>query len=103
MRLVRYEHDGQTRVGVREGNTIIPTEHTDMLALIRAGRGAIQPLRDQALPLVSCRLLAPIAAPGKLLFSGLNYRSHTEENPNAVLPTYPQCFAKLPSAVIGPD
>ena len=46
--------------------------------------------------------MRPSPAPSKLLFSGLNYRSHTEENPGAVLPTYPQFFAKLPSAIIGP-
>jgi 2-keto-4-pentenoate hydratase/2-oxohepta-3-ene-1,7-dioic acid hydratase in catechol pathway len=103
MRLVRYEHAGQTQVGVREGDSILPTGYTDMLELIRAGRDRVATSREGALPLAACRLLAPIAAPGKLLFSGLNYRSHTEENPSAVLPTYPQCFAKLPSAVIGPD
>ena len=103
MRLVRYEHDGRIGVGVREGDAILPTGHTDMLGAIRAGRDAIVPAREGALSLAACRLLAPLAAPGKLLFSGLNYRSHTEENPSAVLPTYPQCFAKLPSAVIGPD
>jgi 2-keto-4-pentenoate hydratase/2-oxohepta-3-ene-1,7-dioic acid hydratase in catechol pathway len=47
-------------------------------------------------------LLAPIPRPGKILCSGVNYRSHVDENPNARLPDEPFFFAKLPSAVIGP-
>jgi 2-keto-4-pentenoate hydratase/2-oxohepta-3-ene-1,7-dioic acid hydratase in catechol pathway len=73
-----------------------------MLDLIRAGPGAVAETHAAPLPLEGCRLLAPLPAPSKLLFCGLNYRSHTEENPGAVLPTYPQFFAKLPSAIIGP-
>ena len=48
------------------------------------------------------RELAPVPNPGKIIFSSVNYRSHLEENPAAILPTYPQFFAKLPSSVIGP-
>ncbi len=102
MRIVRYEHDGRMGVGVREGARIVPTLHTDMLDLIRA-RTIQRAGAGDALPAAECRLLAPIPSPGKLLFSGLNYRSHKDENPGAVLPSYPHCFAKLPSSVIGPD
>ena len=49
------------------------------------------------------RLLAPIPRPGKILCSGINYRSHLEENPKAILPEEPFFFAKLPSTVIGPS
>lgn len=48
------------------------------------------------------RLLAPLPRPGKILCSGLNYHSHTEENPNAVFLEDPRFFAKLPNTVIGP-
>jgi 2-keto-4-pentenoate hydratase/2-oxohepta-3-ene-1,7-dioic acid hydratase in catechol pathway len=102
MRIVRYEHDGCIGVGVREGDLIRPTVHADVPALIRAG--AVQLATEGAeLPAAECRLLAPIPSPGKLIFSGLNYHSHKDENPDAVLPSYPHCFAKLPSSVIGPD
>ena len=47
-------------------------------------------------------LLAPVPRPGKILCSGINYRSHLHENPGARLPTEPFFFAKMPSAVIGP-
>ena len=48
------------------------------------------------------KLLAPIPRPGKILCSGLNYRSHVEENPNAKFLADPRFFAKLPNTVIGP-
>jgi 2-keto-4-pentenoate hydratase/2-oxohepta-3-ene-1,7-dioic acid hydratase in catechol pathway len=48
-------------------------------------------------------LLAPIPRPGKILCSGINYRSHLDENPDAILPEEPFFFAKMPSAVIGPN
>ncbi len=102
MKLVQYDHDGRSGVGVWTGDAIHPTRYDDLLALIRTGATTVE--TDGApLPLAQCRLHAPLRAPGKLLFSGLNYRSHTEENPGAVLPSAPQVFAKLPSAVIGPD
>jgi 2,4-diketo-3-deoxy-L-fuconate hydrolase len=40
--------------------------------------------------------------PSKLLFCGVNYASHKEENPGATLPLEPFFFAKLPSAIVGP-
>src|SRR5262245_60684449 len=92
---------------------------TDMLAFLRAGAGAMsaarqalafiaeQVIEEASQPLVyrfeEVRLLAPIPRPGKILCSGINYLSHKEENPAAVLPAEPFFFAKLPSAVIGPD
>ena len=51
----------------------------------------------------SLQLLAPIPRPGKILCSGINYRSHLQENPDAVLPEEPFFFAKLPSTVVGPS
>jgi 2-keto-4-pentenoate hydratase/2-oxohepta-3-ene-1,7-dioic acid hydratase in catechol pathway len=48
-------------------------------------------------------LVAPVPRPGKILCSGINYRSHLDENPDAILPEEPFFFAKLPSAVIGPN
>src|SRR5882724_9266359 len=48
------------------------------------------------------KLLAPIPRPGKILCSGLNYKSHVEENPNAKFLEDPRFFSKLPNTVIGP-
>jgi 2-keto-4-pentenoate hydratase/2-oxohepta-3-ene-1,7-dioic acid hydratase in catechol pathway len=44
----------------------------------------------------------PLGTPSKLLFCGVNYASHLDENPMGVLPEEPFFFAKLPSAIVGP-
>lgn len=48
------------------------------------------------------KILLPVR-PSQVLCSGLNYKSHVEENPNAKFLAEPRFFAKLPKAVIGPD
>lgn len=97
MRLVTFESGGRTGVGVRRGDTIVDTGLADMRDAIRAGAALVvegDVVDDPA-------LLAPLR-PGKILCSGVNYASHADENPNAVMPTEPFFFSKLPSAVIGP-
>lgn len=53
-------------------------------------------------PLSEVRLLPPLR-PGKVLCSGINYRAHATENPNARMPEEPFFFAKLPSSICGHD
>jgi 2-keto-4-pentenoate hydratase/2-oxohepta-3-ene-1,7-dioic acid hydratase in catechol pathway len=45
---------------------------------------------------------SPVKHPGKIFCSGLNYKSHVTENPNAKFLTDPRFFSKAPSIVIGP-
>jgi 2,4-didehydro-3-deoxy-L-rhamnonate hydrolase len=113
MKLVTYTHDGSgnelcgvlhgdhvhclTEAGIASSLMDIVTGGTDMLAKVELGWKAAP---KHALK--SLTLKAPIR-PGKLLCSGINYRSHADENPNAKMPTEPFFFAKLPSSVIGPD
>jgi 2-keto-4-pentenoate hydratase/2-oxohepta-3-ene-1,7-dioic acid hydratase in catechol pathway len=87
-----------------------------MLELIRGGPTALQrarqalafagkhPKRGQAFSYdpAKVKLLAPIPRPGKIFCSGLNYRSHVEENPGATFLADPRFFVKTSSAVIGP-
>jgi 2-keto-4-pentenoate hydratase/2-oxohepta-3-ene-1,7-dioic acid hydratase in catechol pathway len=103
--LVTYEAGGETGVGVLVDGQVHATEHTDMQALIDAGPAVWAALRAAPLGAVvpGAGLLAPLPSPGKLLFCGVNYPSHLEENPGAVLPETPFFFSKLPSAVVGPE
>lgn len=103
--LVTYQAGDGAAVGVLADGQVYATGHSDMLELIAAGPEAWSALRDADLgPMVSAaRLLAPLPAPGKLLFCGVNYPGHLEENPVAVLPETPFFFSKLPSAVVGPE
>jgi len=105
VRLVAFESGGRARVGVRSGEGVAPLPYEDMTALIRDGDRGLDAARQAAASgpsLQPDRLLAPLR-PGKILCSGVNYASHSEENPAAVLPAEPFFFSKLPSAVIGPD
>ena len=87
-----------------------------MLELIRGGDVALKrarqalifaeknPKRAKAFTydFAKIKVLAPIPRPGKIFCSGLNYRSHVEENPSAIFLTDPRFFVKVSSAVIGP-
>src|SRR5262245_4998169 len=90
----------------------------DMFAFIQLGAPALEAARDTlafmakrpALPVGErptylfdeVRILAPIPRPGKVLCSGLNYRSHVEENPNAKFLEHPRFFPKTPNTLLGP-
>jgi 2-keto-4-pentenoate hydratase/2-oxohepta-3-ene-1,7-dioic acid hydratase in catechol pathway len=105
VRLVAYAAAGGTGVGARRDGSVISTGYPDLLSLILDGERGLERAREAAErgePVQPERILAPIARPGKILCSGINYASHKEENPDAVLPDEPFFFSKLPSAVIGP-
>jgi len=105
MRVVSYSDEGRTGVGVCVEDRIHATPYTDMFDLIRSGPQGLATLRtviERGVALKEYKLLAPVPRPGKMIFSGVNYKSHMEENPSAILPSYPHFFAKLPSSVIGP-
>lgn len=53
-------------------------------------------------PFVTGQLLAPIAAPSKVICIGLNYRDHALET-NSPIPSEPVVFNKFPQAVVGPE
>lgn len=103
MRLVTYAAADGLGVGARRDGAIVDTGYTDMHDLIRDGADGLAraaAAMESGTPVAGATLLAPIR-PGKILCSGVNYASHAEENPGAVMPTEPFFFSKLPSAVIG--
>lgn len=105
MRLVNCEFEGEIAIAVRWDGELYKTDYTSMLHAILAGEIALNELRHRIRarpPLTKVRILAPIPRPGKMLFVGINYASHINENPSAKTPSTPVFFAKLPTAVIGP-
>jgi 2,4-diketo-3-deoxy-L-fuconate hydrolase len=120
MRFYSFESDGTAHLGIGmpDGKRLLdlaaaaPELPKDPIEFI-AGFASIQPVVRKIIEsnqhstwthdLEGLRLLAPIPRPGKILCSGINYRSHLQENPNAILPEEPFFFAKLPSTVIGPS
>lgn len=113
MRLYTFEHRGTERIGVeRNGRLIEISNHRDgMIPFIASGRQAMAAAIQTAMQSADAashavgdvHILAPVPRPGKILCSGINYRSHLQENPQAKLPATPFFFSKLPTAVIGPN
>lgn len=130
MRLYTYRQGRREKIGVEFDGRLLdiarahaqggrgsdePLAET-MLELIRGGEKSLKKLRrlvrrvhdhpkDYRRSLVrmeDVRIQAPIPRPGKIFCSGLNYRSHVEENPSATFLDDPRFFVKVPSAVIGP-
>src|SRR5688500_14024841 len=114
-------------VDLQAAHAALPTEDlpagseawfSSMMALIQGGKAALEaacmlleriggsPEATAGEGIVfafdAVRLEAPLARPGKILCSGVNYMGHLTENPGAVLPETPGFFAKLPNTVIGP-
>lgn len=102
MKLYTFEAAGETHVGREESGELVSLNYPDMLSFIREGEHPLTSSAGERFGLGAVRLLAPLR-PGKILCAGVNYRSHADENPNAKMPDEPFFFAKLPSAVIGPN
>lgn len=99
MKLVRFEHNGVVGIGCLDAEGLV--RQLPGRSLLDLMGGELPPVPPGP-GLVPDRLLAPIARPGKVLCAGINYLSHKEENPEAVIPTEPFFFSKLPTAVVGP-
>lgn len=110
MRLYTFAFNGSAHVGAERDGALadLSGEFGDMIALIAGGESALHvalALRDATetlIPFDAVKILAPIPRPGKIFCSGLNYKSHVTENPNAKFLDDPNFFIKLPQAVIGP-
>lgn len=106
MRLVTYQSGGTVAVGVERDGGVFPSGYAEMLALIRDGEAGLEragAAAERAEPVGVDRLLAPIPRPGTIFGSGVNYKSHGDEEPGFVFPDEPQIdFIKTPNAVIGP-
>jgi len=91
------------RVGARTLDASSLTADFDGAFFAADGIARIAAALD-ALPAVDptgLRVGAPVAAPGKVVCIGLNYRDHAEET-GAALPAEPVIFMKDPSTVVGP-
>jgi len=92
MKLITFVEGGAERIGALDGETVrdLSAAAPTMLDLVRAGEAGLARARDmlataRSLPLSSVTLAPPIR-PGKVLCSGINYKAHADENPNAKMP-----------------
>ncbi len=106
MRIVQYESRGGRGCGVERDGTVFPTGYEDTLTLIRDGERGLERAAgaaDRSDPVEVDRLLAPLTNPGKIFGSGVNYRSHGDEEPGFVFPDEVVWdFIKVSTAIIGP-
>lgn len=108
MKIVTYiGEDDSEGVGVALENGIIPAGYTSIRDFILAGPDVHNELRrragrsDPGQLVLPKRITAPVGPDAKLLWAGGNYKNHLAEvDPH---PKEPVFFAKLRSAVIGPE
>jgi 2-keto-4-pentenoate hydratase/2-oxohepta-3-ene-1,7-dioic acid hydratase in catechol pathway len=106
MKIVAYEDDGgRTAVGIKLEDGVLPSRHSDLTALIKAGPRELDLLRqasESPSQLVHPKKFrAPLGSSATLLLAGGNYADHLAET--GLHPKEPVFFSKLRSAVIGPD
>ena len=96
MKLCRFSvsdsADGAIRDGVLEGDRVHEVKGEWPAGLSRSG---------ESWPLDRVRLVAPVAAPSKIVGMARNYRKHAEEM-GKVVPQEPLIFLKPSSSIIGP-
>ncbi len=112
MKLARFTHEGETRIGVVMGGEIFdlaaaaPDLPRDLVGLLAAGDDALVRARRAAtrasrIDLEEVKLEAPIARPPEFLAIGLNYADHIAES-GMERPKFPLFFNKQSSCVTGP-
>jgi 2-keto-4-pentenoate hydratase/2-oxohepta-3-ene-1,7-dioic acid hydratase in catechol pathway len=108
MKLFRHGAKGQEKPGIldalgrrRDLAGVIPDIDPSLLA---SGVAGLQEVNVASLPEVpaAARFAEPVAAVGKFVCIGLNYRDHAAEA-NMKIPAEPIIFMKATSAIIGPN
>jgi len=112
MKLVAFKVGNRSRLGAVTADRVVdlsgPDGYASMLALIKAGPGALKSLAERvragaghAQPLADVQLQAPLPNPPKIVAIGLNYMDHCREQ-NVPVPERPLIFTKFSNAIIGP-
>lgn len=109
MKLVTFSTGTADHVGVLSGDEVVDLTAAGVAGSMReivVGGAALlakaRATKGPKVPLASVRLLTPLSNPGKILCSGVNYKSHAAEG-SGKIPEEPFFFAKVPSSVAGPE
>ena len=88
MRIVQYVNGGQTGCGVQVGDDVFYSGYADTLSLIRDGERGLEraaAAAEHSDPVAFDRIIEPLE-PGKIFGSGVNYRSHGDEEADYEFP-----------------
>jgi len=115
VKLVRFGDSSAARLGVVQGDAIVPLDairddYPTMLSIVAGGDAALDRVRaavaaaTETVPLDGAALLAPIEQPGKFLGIGMNYKKHAEEarKLGIAVPEQQFWFNKQTSCLAGP-
>lgn len=116
MKLARYTHQGNTSIGLVQGDRVIDLGHllpasavVDVATLLAradalADARTLQATPENSVALAQVRLEAPILRPGKFMALGMNYKDHEAEarRLNVAIPTSQVWFSKQVTCINGP-
>ena len=112
MKLYTFKHKDRILIGAEKDGALVNLSDrlsvSDMVTFISMFHGNLNEvygMLDESKELIrftDVNILPP-CRPGRVWCSGLNYRSHVDENPNAKFLDEPRFFAKLPGTIIGPN
>jgi 2-keto-4-pentenoate hydratase/2-oxohepta-3-ene-1,7-dioic acid hydratase in catechol pathway len=109
MKIVGFEADGGSRLGIVEGDQVVDLQAADakvptnLGAVLAGNNGDLKPLSDISnrapasarRPLKDLKFGLPVARPGKIICMGLNYLDHVKEGPNRDnIPKFPSIFMR---------
>jgi len=114
MRFVSFQRNGESRVGLRDGDDVIdlsvaaPDLPSDLLGLLQAGPEAMaraaaagaEAGSDARIPFDEVSFLPLIPRPPKIICIGRNYAAHAAEG-GAEVPSYPEFFYRGATSLIG--
>jgi 2,4-didehydro-3-deoxy-L-rhamnonate hydrolase len=110
MKIYRFEYQNQIQIGIEKNGKLVNVskifgitnindfiEKFESLSVAEAVKSA-----EEIIDFESVTLKIPVE-PRSVWCSGLNYKSHVLENPNAKFISEPRYFAKLPNTLVGPN
>jgi len=115
MKIVGFEANGETRLGVVDGDQVIDLKAaddkapTDLREWLARHDGDLKPLADLAKrapagarrPLKGLKFAVPVANPGKIICLGLNYMEHVKEGRYADnVPKFPSVFMRCRTSLV---
>jgi 2-keto-4-pentenoate hydratase/2-oxohepta-3-ene-1,7-dioic acid hydratase in catechol pathway len=115
MKIVGFEAEGQSRLGVVEGEQVIDLQKVDpslpgnLADVLAKTGGDLRPLGDLARkapaaarrPLQGLKFGLPVARPGKIICLGLNYLEHVKEGSQRDnIPKFPTIFMRCLTSLV---